>query len=266
MWLSGRSASPGDLWLLGPHRLICGDATDRGAVDRLLDGAVPGLMVTDPPYGVEYDPAWRNQRGLSRSGAKSKIKNDDRPDWSEAWTLFPGSIAYVWHAALQSTHFAESLLRTGFTIRAQIIWAKERLIIGRGDYHWQHEPCWYAVRSKGNWTGDRKQTTLWTISAKDQDAKTEHATQKPVECMRRPMLNNSSPGQAVYDPFLGSGTSLIAAETTGRVCLGDRDRPTLRRRCHPPLAGLHRQGNEAGRREPDVLRDRGHAVSGRRGR
>ncbi len=209
----------GDLWLLGPHRLICGDATDRGAVDQLLAGAVPGLMVTDPPYGVEYDPAWRNQRGLSRSGAKSKIKNDDRPDWSEAWTLFPGSIAYVWHAALQSTHFAESLVRTGFTIRAQIIWAKERLIIGRGDYHWQHEPCWYAVRSKGNWTGDRKQTTLWTISAKDQDAKTEHATQKPVECMRRPMLNNSSPGQAVYDPFLGSGTSLIAAETTGRVCL-----------------------------------------------
>jgi DNA modification methylase len=85
---------------------------------------------------------------------------------------------------------------------------------------WRHEPCWYAVRRNGHWTGDRKQTTLWTISAKEQNAKTEHATQKPVECMRRPMLNNSSPGQAVYDPFLGSGTSLIAAETTGRICLG----------------------------------------------
>src|SRR5215510_11884122 len=88
------------------------------------------------------------------------------------------------------------------------------------NYHWQHEPCWYAVRSKGHWTGDRKQTTLWTISSGNQDTETSHGTQKPVECMRRPMQNNSSPGQAIYDPFLGSGTTLVAAETTGRVCLG----------------------------------------------
>ena len=105
-------------------------------------------------------------------------------------------------------------------IRAQIIWAKDRLVMGRGDYHWQHEPCWYAVRTKGHWTGDRKQTTLWNIASGGQDAETPHSTQKPVECMRRPMQNNSNPGQAVYDPFLGSGTTLIAAETTGRVCLG----------------------------------------------
>ncbi len=98
--------------------------------------------------------------------------------------------------------------------------AKERLVIGRGDYQWQHEPCWYAVRSKGHWTGDRKQTTLWSIPTGGQDAETKHATQKPVDCMRRPMLNNSDPGQAVYEPFLGSGTTLIAAETTDRVCLG----------------------------------------------
>jgi DNA modification methylase len=108
----------------------------------------------------------------------------------------------------------------GFTVRAQIIWAKERLVMGRGDYHWQHEPCWYAVRAKGHWTGDRKQTTLWSIPSGGQDVETSHSTQKPVECMRRPMQNNSNPGQAVYDPFLGSGTTLIAAETTGRVCLG----------------------------------------------
>ena len=95
-------------------------------------------------------------------------------------------------------------------------------MLSRGDYHWQHEPCWYAVKrtGKGNWTGDRKQTTLWSISSRDQDAETVHGTQKPVECMRRPILNNSSPGQAVYEPFMGSGTSLIAAETTGRICLG----------------------------------------------
>ena len=104
-------------------------------------------------------------------------------------------------------------------IRAQIIWAKERLVIGRGDYHWQHEPCWYAVREKGNWTGDRKQTTLWTIASGNQDTETVHGTQKPVECMRRPILNNSAPGDAVYDPFLGSGTTLIAAETAGRICI-----------------------------------------------
>lgn len=113
---------------------------------------------------------------------------------------------------------SESLVREGFTIRAQIIWAKERLVIGCGDYHWQHVPCWYAVRKKGNWTGDRKQTTLWSISSHDQDAETVHGTQKPVECMRRPMLNNSQPGDAIYEPFLGSGTTPIAAESTVRVC------------------------------------------------
>jgi DNA methylase len=175
-------------------------------------------MVTDPPYGVEYDPAWRNQRGLRNSARSAKIRSDERADWSAAWRLFPGNIAYVWHAALRSTTVAQSLTNEGFAIRAQIIWAKDRLVIGRGDYQWQHEPCWYAVRSKGNWTGDRKQTALWSIPTGGQDAETDHATQKPVECMRRPMLNNSNPGQAVYEPFLGSGTTLIAAETTGRVC------------------------------------------------
>jgi DNA modification methylase len=98
-------------------------------------------MVTDPPYGVSYDPKWRNDRDLSRSKRTGKVENDERADWSEAWELFPGSIAYVWHAALHSPTSYESLIRTGFTIRAQIVWAKERLVIGRGDYHWQHEPA-----------------------------------------------------------------------------------------------------------------------------
>jgi len=109
----------------------------------------------------------------------------------------------------------------GFAIRSQIIWAKERLVLSRGDYHWQHEPCWYAVREKatGHWNGDRRQTTLWQIASRGQDAATVHGTQKPVEAMRRPMLNNSAPGQPVYEPFSGSGTSLIAAETSGRISL-----------------------------------------------
>jgi DNA modification methylase len=212
-------SASGDVWCMGAHRLACGDCTDEAVVKALLAGQRPHLMVTDPPYGVEYDPAWRRQRGLSSSARDGKIRNDDRADWSVAWALFPGNIAYVWHAALRSTTVAESLTKEGFAIRAQIIWAKDRLVIGRGDYQWQHEPCWYAVRTKGNWTGDRKQTTLWSISSRGQDAETSHSTQKPVECMRRPMLNNSSPGQAVYEPFLGSGTTLIAAETTGRACL-----------------------------------------------
>jgi DNA modification methylase len=211
---------PGDVWQLGPHRIACGDCTDAATVAALLGNFKPSLMVTDPPYGVAYDPAWRHRAGVNKSARTGKVRNDEKADWGEAWALFPGTIAYVWHGALHATTVAESLIKRGFTIRAQIIWAKERLVIGRGDYHWQHEPCWYAVRSKGNWTGDRKQTTLWTVSSKGQDTETVHGTQKPVECMRRPILNNSRMGEAVYDPFLGSGTTLIAAQTTGRTCLG----------------------------------------------
>lgn len=209
---------PGDIWVCGAHRLICGDSTDLAVVSVLLGGARPALMVTDPPYGVSYDPAWRHRAGVNASLRTGKVENDGRADWSEAWALFPGNIAYVWHGALHAATVAQSLEGQGFSIRAQIIWAKERLVIGRGDYHWQHEPCWYAVRARGNWTGDRKQTTLWSISSREQDADTVHGTQKPIECMRRPMLNNASPGEAIYDPFLGSGTSLIAAESVGRIC------------------------------------------------
>jgi DNA modification methylase len=213
---------PGDLWLLGPHRLLCGDSTVATDVERVLGGVSPLLMVSDPPYGVEYDPSWRNKAGTASTRRTGKVLNDDRADWREAWALFPGDVAYVWHGALHATTVAESLEFAGFTVRSQIIWAKERLVLSRGDYHWQHEPCLYAVRKggKAHWAGDRKQTTLWQISSRDQDAETVHGTQKPVECMRRPILNNSSPGQAVYEPFMGSGTTLIGAETTGRVCLG----------------------------------------------
>ena len=212
----------GDLWVLGQHRLLCGDATDAAAVEYVLNGIKPLLLVSDPPYGVEYDPEWRNNAGATKTKRTGKVLNDDRADWREAWALFPGDVAYVWHGALHSKIVAESLEASGFAIRSQIIWAKDRLVLSRGDYHWQHEPCLYAVRKtgKGHWAGDRKQTTLWHIANKDQDAITVHGTQKPVECMRRPILNNSNVGQAIYEPFMGSGTTLIAAETTGRVCYG----------------------------------------------
>ena len=211
---------PGDVWVLGRHRLVCGDATNATDVAKTLNGVAPHLMVTDPPYGVDYDPSWRNRAGISSSSRTGRVRNDDRADWRDAWVLFPGDVAYVWHGALHAAEVAQSLEASGFAIRAQIIWAKDRLVLGRGDYHWMHEPAWYAVRknAKGHWSGDRKQTTVWNIANRDQDAATVHGTQKPVECMRRPIENNSSPGQAVYEPFSGSGTTIIAAEMTGRVC------------------------------------------------
>ena len=157
---------PGDLWRLGPHRLLCGDATSAADVARLLDGARPHLMATDPPYGVNYDPEWRNEAGVSATMRTGRVANDDRADWRAAWALFPGDVAYVWHAGVHSRTVIESLEAAGFVIRSQIVWAKPRLVLGRGDYHWQHEPCLYAVRkgATGHWQGARDQTTLWPIS------------------------------------------------------------------------------------------------------
>jgi DNA modification methylase len=212
---------PGDVWILGRHRLACGDCTIAADVAKALDGAKPMLMVTDPPYGVNYDPEWRARAGVNLNAGKlGHVDNDDRADWREAWALFPGDVAYVWHAGRHAGVVEASLVASGFEIRAQIIWVKDRFALSRGDYHWQHEPCWYAVRKgrKGHWQGNRSQSTRWDIAARD-DSGHGHGTQKPVEAMLRPMLNNSVAGQAVYEPFCGSGTSLVAAEMSGRQCL-----------------------------------------------
>ena len=213
----------GDVWLLGSHRLVCGDSTSAESVALALNGVKPHLCVTDPPYGVEYDADWRNQRfradGSPIAGrAIGLVKNDDQADWREVFALFPGDVIYSWHAGLRANSVFDSLVASGFQIRAQIIWAKQQFAIGRGDYHFQHEPCWYAVRKgkTGHWASDRKQTTLWQID-KPKKSETGHSTQKPVECMKRPIENNGSPGQAVYEPFSGSGTTIIAGEMTGRA-------------------------------------------------
>lgn len=223
-------SQPGDLWILGSHRVLCGDATDRKHVDRLLSGAKPNLMATDPPYGVEYDAAWREKVHGAEAAPRSTgaVANDDRADWSDAFRLFPGNVIYAWHAAAYSVETAKALATLGFDTRAQIIWVKQHFAISRGHYHWQHEPCWYAVRSgeNGSWLGDRKQSTVWEVAnasafgGDTEDGKTMHSTQKPVELMRRPILNHTKPGDAVYDPFLGSGTTVIAAEHTDRVAFG----------------------------------------------
>lgn len=210
----------GDLWVLGKHRLLCGDSTKSVDVARLLGGQQPGIMVTDPPYGVEYDPEWRKAAGVNNSARMGKVANDDRIDWSAAWALFPGNVAYVWHAGRFCGPVAASLYSSGLVIRAQVIWAKSRFALSRGHYHWQHEPCWYVVREgkTSQWTGDRKQSTVWDIAVSNDGDPTIHGTQKPLECMARPMRNHDF--NLVYDPILGSGTTLIAAENLGRSCMG----------------------------------------------
>ena len=213
----------GDVWELGRHRLVCGDSTNADDVAAALSGAKPHLMVTDPPYGVEYDPSWRNRvkrpdGSAYGAMATGKVLNDDVADWRAAWALFAGDVVYVWQGDKQLADMAAQLADYKFEIRNLIVWSKRRFVISRGDYHSLHETCWYAVRkgATGHWSGDRKQTTVWEIEHNKSD--TGHGTQKPVECMRRPIENNSKPGDAVYEPFSGSGTTIIAAEMTGRVC------------------------------------------------
>ena len=214
----------GQVWEAGSHRIMCGSSTSKADVDLLLDGNVPSLMVTDPPYGVEYDPTWRDQAAkegkiAAASRRRGKVENDDRADWSDAWTLFPGNVVYCWHASSYTDVVKQSFEKCKFEVRSQIIWTKERFAISRGHYHWKHEPCWYLVKKgrTADWIGDRSQTTVWDISTQqfgDQDMK-EHGTQKPMECMERPIRHHSGD---VYEPFAGSGTTIIAAEKQGRSC------------------------------------------------
>ena len=213
----------GDIIEIGRHRLMCGDSTNAGNVSSLLSGNEPRLLVTDPPYGVEYDAAWRNEtlrtNGTKQTGrATGKVTNDDEADWTEAWSLAPCKVAYVYHAGKYSSIVQKSLEDNAYIIRNQIIWAKSHHAISRGDYNWKHEPCWYAVKkgATAEWCGDSKQTTLWEI-AKPQSNDTGHSTQKPVECMGRPITNHKGD---VYDPFIGSGTTMVAAHQLGRTCYG----------------------------------------------
>lgn len=209
----------GDLWRLGDHWLICGDCTDKEAVERVLGGSKPHLCVTDQPYGVSYDPSWRSKAlkdGASR--AEGAVANDDRADWREAWSLFPGDVIYLWHDALTADVPAASLRACGFELRSHIVWNKSRAAVGRGHYHWKHEACWYAVRKggSGHWAGDRKQSTVWDIDHPRSES--GHGTQKPVEAMARPLRNNSQPGDHIYEPFSGSGTTLIGCQMNKRIC------------------------------------------------
>lgn len=222
----------GDIYELNRHRLVCGDSTNPDVVSKCLNGAEPILMVTDPPYGVEYDPSWRKDIKGKHGVAKAlgKVQNDDRINWALAWHLFPGSVAYIWHAGKYCGEVEKSLNEAEFEIISQIVWVKQHFALSRGDYHWQHEPCWYVCRKghKHNWQGARDQATTWDISnlncfgksKEEGEERTAHSTQKPIECMARPIRNNTAQGEGVYDCFMGSGTTLIAAEQLNRICYG----------------------------------------------
>jgi DNA modification methylase len=248
----------GDLWVLGDHRLLCGDSTDPEAVARLLDGAEPRLLATDPPYGVSYDASWRdgvyNALGpaekaymridghpdaddataapggahpRTRGRRNTTISGDTRVDWSQAFELVPSlAVGYVWHAGVHAAEVAQGLERIGFEIVAQVIWDKGLFAMGRSWYHWSHEPCW-VVRKKGakvRFLGSRDQATIWRapspkmIMAGSAEPRLDHPTQKPLVLFETPIRNHLKGGEALYEPFCGSGTALIAAERTGTHC------------------------------------------------
>ena len=251
---------PGDVWLLGHHKLICGDCTQTDVVSKLLGSVTPILMVTDPPYGIELDSEWRDRAGLNtapgqkrtaagKAAAKAnpqypaepsymkhrteghtetKISGDTRADWSEAFELVPSvQAAYIWHASKFTSEVLAGLLRIGFLHHQQIIWDKQRTVLTRTLYWFQHEPCWFVRKKNAPWYGKAgENSTVWSspspkfIMGSSKEEKFDHPTQKPVDLMRRPILNHLKRGEVVYDPFLGSGTTLIAAEMTERSCYG----------------------------------------------
>jgi DNA modification methylase len=232
----------GDLWICGRHRVICGDATSPEDVATLLGERKPQLMVTDPPYGIELDSEWRDRAGLNGCGpaeasymkkrteghTETTISGDTRADWSEAFELVPSlQIAYVWHASVFTREVLNGLLRIGFLYPQQIIWNKGRTVLTRTHYWYQHEPCWYVRKKNAPWFGKAgENSTVWdAVSPKfifsgSDEEKFDHPTQKPIDLMRRPILNHTKRGESVYDPFLGSGTTLAAAELAERVCYG----------------------------------------------
>src|SRR5262249_24698692 len=231
---------PGDLWLLGPHRVLWGDATSADAVARLLAERKPRLMVTDPPYGIGLDSEWRDRAGLNGCGpaeasymkkrtagnTETTISGDTRADWSEAFALVPSlEVVYVWHASVYTREALDGLLPIGFLYPQPILWNKGRVVLTRTHYWYQHEPCWYLRQKNAPWYGQAgKCSTIWDspspkfIMGGSDEEKFDHPTQKPVELMRRPILNHTKRGELVDEPFLGNGTTLAAAELTKRVC------------------------------------------------
>ena len=208
---------PGDIYQLGRHRLMCGDSTSIDAVEKLMDGQLADILITDPPYNVAYE----GSHGL-------KIKNDDMGDdqfrqfLRDAFTaadmvMKSGSVFYIWHADLEGYNFRGACKDTGWTVRQCLIWNKDALVMGRQDYHWKHEPCLYGWKEGAGhlWATDRKQTTI--LEFKKPKRNDVHPTMKPVELIEYQLLNNTKGQDIVLDLFGGSGSTMIAAEKNGRT-------------------------------------------------
>lgn len=246
--------NPGDIWLLGDHRLICGDSTDKQVVSNLFKDKKPNLMVTDPPYGINYNPVERGGGGHCSKSREGKVLNDDRCSWYESYALFPGNVAYVWCPSSFIDVFMTDLKQCGFKINPFIVWNKDMFALGMTDYQQKHEPCIYATKGNHNWKGGRSQTTVWDIPIishlKKEEGEWGHSTQKPIECMKRPIENNSETGDYVYDPFCGSGTTIIAAQRTGRKCLACELNPVY---CDAIVKRWEHETGERAIRESDGL-------------
>lgn len=213
----------GQLFKVGKHRLLCGDAEDESDVARLLDGEKPNICVTDPPYGVNYDANWRNEAAakgqLSYAAMRTAVvSKDDVTDWSNAFRLFSGDVLYAFSPPgdllIES---GAAVQASGFEIRAGLVWVKPNFPISRGHYTYQHEPIWYAVRKggKAHWIGGKDAAHSSSVWAESLDANVEggHSVQKPVALFERAIRNHEGD---VYDPFAGSGTCLMAAHRMGR--------------------------------------------------
>ena len=210
----------GDIWLLGKHRLICGDSTKEETYERLMEGKKANLCVIDPPYNVNYTAGSENERTIKNDNMKDKnfyefllatFKNIFK-------SLDDGAGAYVFHADTEGLNFRSAFKDAGFYLSGVCIWAKQSLVLGRSDYHWQHEPVLYGWKPTGkhNWYADRKQTTIWNF---DRPTKSElHPTMKPVPLIAYPIQNSSMSNCIVLDAFGGSGSTLIASEQTNRIC------------------------------------------------
>ncbi|HQE50540.1 MAG TPA: site-specific DNA-methyltransferase, partial [Fervidobacterium sp.] len=207
----------GDIWILGKHRLVCGDSTKKDTFDILMDGEKANLVITDPPYNVNYE------------GTAGKIKNDNMANEAfydfllaafqntEAAMANDASI-YVFHADIEGLNFRRAFSDAGFYLSGTCIWKKQSLVLGRSPYQWQHEPILFGWKKKGKhlWYSDRKQSTIWEFDKPRINS--EHPTMKPVELITYPILNSSLSNCIVLDPFGGSGSTLIACEQTNRIC------------------------------------------------